>query len=66
MRIAGHSAVTVSLRYSHPNPKGMERAFERLEALNRGAADALRKSENRRLPATDSATLSRAAAIGFN
>jgi integrase len=34
MRIAGHSSVTVSQRYVHPTPEGMERAFGRLENLN--------------------------------
>lgn len=34
MKIAGHSSVTVSQRYVHPTPEGMERAFERLESLN--------------------------------
>ena len=34
MRIAGHSSVTVSQRYVHPTPEGMERAFERLENPN--------------------------------
>lgn len=34
MRIAGHGSVTVSQRYVHPTPEGMERAFERLEDLN--------------------------------
>ena len=34
MRIAGHSSVTVSQRYVHPTPEGMERAFERMEKLN--------------------------------
>jgi len=34
MRIAGHSSVTVSQRYVHPTPEGMERAFQRLENLN--------------------------------
>ena len=33
MRIAGHSSVTVSQRYLHPTPEGMERALERLEEL---------------------------------
>src|ERR1051325_9491890 len=33
-RIAGHSSVTVSQRYVHPTPEGLERAFERLEDLN--------------------------------
>jgi integrase len=35
MRIAGHSSVTVSQRYVHPTPEGLERAFDRLESLNR-------------------------------
>ncbi len=34
MRIAGHSSVTVSQRYVHPTPEGLERAFERLGSLN--------------------------------
>jgi hypothetical protein len=34
MKIADHSSVTVSQRYVHPTPEGMERAFERLENLN--------------------------------
>jgi hypothetical protein len=34
MKIAGHSSVTVSQRYIHPSPESLERAFERLEALN--------------------------------
>lgn len=31
MRIAGHSSVTVSQRYVHPTPEGLERAFEQLQ-----------------------------------
>ena len=34
MKVAGHSSVTVSQRYVHPTPEGLERAFERLEILN--------------------------------
>lgn len=34
MRIAGHSSVTVSQRYVHRTPEGMERAFDRLQDLN--------------------------------
>ncbi len=48
MRIAGHSSVTVSQRYVHPTPEGMERAFERLEKLNavkQKQADAEAKAE---------------------
>jgi integrase len=35
MKIAGHSSVTVSQRYVHPTPEGMDRAFDRLEASTR-------------------------------
>ncbi len=35
MRIASHSSVTVSQRYVHPSPESLERAFERMDALNR-------------------------------
>ncbi len=34
MRIAGHSSITVSQRYVHPSPEGVERAFQRLQALS--------------------------------
>ena len=34
MKLMGHSTVTVSQRYVHPSPESIERAFERLEALN--------------------------------
>jgi len=36
MRLMGHSSVTVSQKYVHPTPETMERAVQRLEALNRG------------------------------
>jgi integrase len=48
MRIAGHSSVTVSQRYVHPTPEGLERAFERLQDLNSAkfqAAEAEAKAE---------------------
>ena len=35
MKIAGHSSVTVSQRYVHPSPESLEKAFERLDRLNR-------------------------------
>ncbi len=38
-RIAGHSSITVSERYVHPTPEGLERAFERLESFNFEATD---------------------------
>ncbi len=34
MRIAGHSSITISQKYVHPTPESLERAFEKLEALN--------------------------------
>jgi hypothetical protein len=39
MKIAGHGSVTVSQRYVHPTPEGMERAFQRLEELNAAKFD---------------------------
>lgn len=48
MKLAGHSSVTVSQRYVHPTPQSMEKAVERLQALNEA---------ERQLPATVSATL---------
>ena len=36
-RIAGHSSITVSERYVHPTPEGLERAFDRLENFNAAA-----------------------------
>ena len=35
MRIAGHSSVTISQKYVHPTPESIERAFERLQALQK-------------------------------
>jgi integrase len=55
MRIAGHSSITVSQRYVHPSPESLERAFERLEALN--AASGRRSDECGIVPATFSATV---------
>ncbi len=37
MKIAGHSSVTVSQRYVHPSPESLERAYERLDAMNNSA-----------------------------
>jgi hypothetical protein len=57
MKIAGHSSVTVSKRYVHPTPEGMERAFERLQELNATKAEeakaeaAVAGAEDTRLPA---------------
>jgi integrase len=51
MRIAGHSNVTTSQRYVHPSPESLERAFERMAALN----DA-RRQEQAKAPGTKSGT----------
>jgi integrase len=48
MRLMGHSSVTVSQKYVHPTPESMERAVERLEALN---------AKNLSAPPTDSPTV---------
>jgi hypothetical protein len=57
MRVMGHSSVTVSQKYVHPTSEAMERAFERLEALNQKALVGLPEGEKRQLPATISATV---------
>jgi hypothetical protein len=36
MRLMGHSSVTVSQKYVHPSPETMERAVQRLQAMNDG------------------------------
>jgi len=63
MRAMGHSSVTVSQKYVHPTPEAMERAFERLEALNQKAAQSLPEAQERQLPTTISATLSEAVPV---
>jgi integrase len=63
MRAMGHSSVTVSQKYVHPTPEAMERAFERLEALNQNAVASLPESEKRQLPTTISATLPEAVSV---
>jgi integrase len=63
MRIAGHSTIVVSQRYVHPSSEAVERAFERLQALNESIALRSQNDENRRLLATVSAT-SEAATAG--
>ena len=57
VRISGQSNVTVSQRYGHPTPEAMERAFQRLEALNEKASGRLPEAQKRRLPVTVPATL---------
>ncbi len=65
MRIAGHSSVTVSQRYMHPTPEALERAFERLEALNGQAVAGLPETQKRLRPATVSATLAEEVAVSY-
>jgi integrase len=38
MKLMGHSTVTVSQRYVHPSPESVERAYERMQALNSAEA----------------------------
>ena len=56
MRIAGHSSVKVPERQVHPSAEAFEGAFERLEGFN-GTAPAIENQEDRKVPATVSATL---------
>jgi len=44
----GHGSVTVSQRYVHPSLESMERAFERLEALNTARREEARKKRRER------------------
>ena len=44
MRLMGHSSITVSQRYVHPTPEAMERAVEKLDAMNTEAAKKLTAS----------------------
>ena len=41
MRLMGHSSITVSQRYVHPTPEALERAVERLDAMNTEASKKL-------------------------
>lgn len=63
MRIAGHSSVAVPQKYVHPSPESIERAFEKLEAMNAEANRNLPEGQNRQLPAAVSATLPEAVAV---
>ena len=58
MKIAGHSSVTVSQRYVHPSPESQERAFERLDALNRS------NRGEKAIPPTNSTTVETVGAGG--
>jgi hypothetical protein len=49
MRIAGHSSVTVSQRLGYPSPESFEKAFERVDMLNRSKG-----RESARVPAISS------------
>jgi integrase len=52
MRLMGHSSVTVSQRYVHPTPEALERAVERLDSLNRDAAQRVAANRPATVPAT--------------
>jgi hypothetical protein len=49
-KTAGHSSVTTSEKYIHPSGETMERAFQRLETLNLGAANLLNPAANSASP----------------
>ena len=51
----GHGSVTVSQRYVHPSLESMERAFERLEALNTARREEARKKRENEVRALSSA-----------
>jgi hypothetical protein len=58
MRVAGHSSVTISQRYIHPSPEAVERAFDKLESLNKRASEtAVHATPTQLIPATVSATV---------
>ena len=60
MRVMGHSTVIVRQEYVHPAPEDVERAFERVEAMNQKAVAKLSQGSKRQLPATIPATVSEA------
>jgi hypothetical protein len=58
MRVAGNSSVTISQRYVHPSPEAVERAFDKLETLNKRSAEAtVQATPAQLIPATVSATV---------
>ena len=64
MRLMGHSSVTVSQRYVHPTPEGLERALDKLQIMNDvRAARSLPETAKRQLPATLSATVEEEEAV---
>jgi integrase len=64
MRVAGHSTVIVSQRYIHPSPESVERAFERLEALNGEGSKAAESVPKLLTAPTGVTTLTQAAGRG--
>jgi integrase len=65
MRLMGHSSVTVSQRYVHPTPEALERAVEKLQAMNTAAAKRIAGEQERQLPATISATLEGEVSVSY-
>jgi integrase len=63
MRLMGHSSVTISQRYVHPTPEALERAVERLEALNQKASQSLPEGQNPAWPTTVSTTVKMLASV---
>ena len=65
MRFAGHSSVTVSHRYVHPSPEVLERAFERLEAMNEKANGCLPEKQRPLLVPTILTTVREAVPVTY-
>lgn len=62
-RLMGHSSVTVSQRYVHPSPESLERAFERLEAMNERVVRNLAGKPKTALLPTISTTVSESVSV---
>jgi len=65
MRLMGHSGVTISQRYVHPAPEALERAVERLEALNEKVSQSLSEVPKPALPTTIFTTLKMPASVSY-
>jgi len=65
MRLMGHSSVTVSQRYVHPTSEALERAVEKLQAMNTEATRSLSESQKRQLSATVLATVKEPKSVSY-
>jgi hypothetical protein len=60
-----HSRVTVSQRYVLPTPEALERAVDRLQAMNAKAVAMLAEGKKRRLPSTVFTTVQEAVSVSY-